>query len=185
LLAKSRIIQARDVSSEQGQSLELTYLSKDDEGYPGDLSVRVVFTVLADRNALKIEYSATTDKDTIVNLTNHAYFNLAGQGNGDILGHQLILDARKFTSVDPTLIPTGEMADVHSTPFDFLKPVAIGARIEADNEESIHTDPLSVSKRSISRILQIIRISRQPFLSPGRTISLRLHINSQPSNLIG
>ena len=131
-----RIWNARDVSSEQGQSLELTYLSKDgEEGYPGDLSVKVVFTVLADRNALKIEYSATTDKDTVVNLTNHAYFNLAGQGNGDILGHQLILKARKFTPVDTTLIPTGEMAEVHSTPFDFLKSVAIGARIEQNNEQ--------------------------------------------------
>jgi len=131
-----RIWNARDVSSEQGQSLELTYLSKDgEEGYPGDLSVKVVFTVLADRNALKIEYSATTDRDTVVNLTNHAYFNLAGQGNGDILGHQLILKATKFTPVDTTLIPTGEMADVHSTPFDFLKSVAIGARIEQNNEQ--------------------------------------------------
>ena len=131
-----RIWNARDVSSEQGQSLELTYLSKDgEEGYPGDLSVKVVFTVLADRNALKIEYSVTTDKDTVVNLTNHAYFNLAGQGNGDILGHQLILNARKFTPVDTTLIPTGEMAEVHSTPFDFLKSVAIGARIEQSNEQ--------------------------------------------------
>jgi aldose 1-epimerase len=126
---------AKEVPSKAGQALELTYLSKDgEEGFPGNLNVRVVFT-LTDTNELKIEYSATTDKDTVVNLTNHSYFNLAGQGTGDILGHQLMLVADKFTPVDSGLIPTGELRSVEGTPFDFRKSTAIGARINQDDEQ--------------------------------------------------
>jgi len=133
-----RVWNAKDVSSIAGQAVELCYLSKDgEEGYPGNLSAKVVFTVLADSNALKIEYRATTDKETIVNLTNHAYFNLAGQGNGNILGHQLTLHAGKFTPVDAALIPTGELRSVRNTPLDFLKLLAIGHRIAQDNEQLI------------------------------------------------
>ncbi len=133
-----RVWNAKEISTDAGQALELTYLSRDgEEGYPGNLSIAVVFTVSADRNALKIEYSATTDKETVVNLTNHAYFNLAGQGNGTILGHQLTLHAGKFTPVDASLIPTGVRQSVRNTPFDFLKPVAIGARIAKDDEQLI------------------------------------------------
>jgi aldose 1-epimerase len=131
-----KVWQARDISSSAGQALELTYLSKDgEEGYPGNLSVKVVFTVLAGRNALKIDYSATTDKNTVVNLTNHAYFNLGGQGNGDILKHELTLHASKFNPVDAGLIPTGELKSVAGTPFDFLHPTAIGARINQDDQQ--------------------------------------------------
>jgi aldose 1-epimerase len=127
---------AKDVSSSAGQALELTYLSKDgEEGYPGNLSVKVVFTVMAEKNALKIDYSATTDKDTVVNLTNHAYFNLSGQGNGDILRHEMQLHGSKFNPVDTGLIPTGELKAVAGTPFDFLKSTAIGARITQDDEQ--------------------------------------------------
>jgi aldose 1-epimerase len=127
---------AKDVSSSAGEALELTYLSKDgEEGFPGNLSVKVVYTLLADENALKIEYTATTDKDTVLNLTNHSYFNLAGQGNGDILQHQLALYASQITPVDATLIPTGALQDVHNTPFDFLQPIAIGARINMNDEQ--------------------------------------------------
>jgi aldose 1-epimerase len=119
---------ARPVSN----GIELTYVSKDGEaGYPGQLSAMVRYTLV--KGDLKIEYSATTDKDTVVNLTNHAYFNLAGQG--DILGHQLTLHASRFTPVDAGLIPTGELKPVESTPFDFRKPTAIGARISADDEQ--------------------------------------------------
>jgi aldose 1-epimerase len=112
--------------------VELTYLSKDGEaGYPGNLSAVVRYTLV--RGDLRIEYSATTDKDTVVNLTNHSYFNLAGQG--DILNHQLTLHASRFTPVDAGLIPTGELKSVESTPFDFRKATAIGARINADDEQ--------------------------------------------------
>ena len=128
---------AKEVSAKDGQSLELTYLSKDgEEGFPGNLSVRVIYT-LTDANELKIEYFATTDKKTVVNLTNHSYFNLLGVGPGmrDILGHVLMIEADKFTPVDAGLIPTGELRDVTGTPFDFRKPTAIGDRISADDEQ--------------------------------------------------
>jgi aldose 1-epimerase len=120
-----------------GQSLELTYLSKDgEEGYPGNLSVTVVYT-LTDNNELKIDYSATTDKDTVLNLTNHSYFNLAGQGEGDILNHQIMINADKFTPVDKGLIPTGELRDVANTPLDFRQPHVIGERIGSDYEQIV------------------------------------------------
>jgi aldose 1-epimerase len=114
--------------------VELSYLSKDGEaGYPGNLSVIVRYTLV--KGDLRIEYSATTDKDTVLNLTNHSYFNLAGQG--DILNHQLTLHASRFTPVDAGLIPTGELKSVESTPFDFRKTTAVGARIGA-NDEQLH-----------------------------------------------
>lgn len=114
--------------------VELSYLSKDGEaGFPGNLSTVVRYTLA--KGNLRIEYSATTDKDTVVNLTNHAYFNLAGQG--DILNHQLTLHASRFTPVDAGLIPTGERKSVEATPFDFRKATAVGARINA-NDEQLH-----------------------------------------------
>jgi aldose 1-epimerase len=126
---------ARPVAARGGQALELTYLSKDgEEGYPGNLNVRVVYT-LTNANELKIDYHATTDKDTVVNLTQHNYYNLAGQGNGDILGHQLMINASRFTPTDAGAIPTGELRPVRGTPFDFTRPTAIGARIEQDEEQ--------------------------------------------------
>jgi len=115
--------------------LELTYLSKDgEEGYPGNLNVTVTFHV-TDSGELRIDYAATTDKDTVVNLTNHSYFNLKGAGSGDVLGHILTLNAERFTPVDKTLIPTGELLGVAGTPFDFRRLTPIGARIDQDNDQ--------------------------------------------------
>jgi aldose 1-epimerase len=110
-------------------SLTLQYLSKDgEEGFPGNLNVTAIYT-LTDDNELKVDFKATTDKPTICNLTHHSYFNLAGQGRGDILGHEVYLNADKITPVDKELIPTGAFDDVTGTPFDFRQPTAIGARI--------------------------------------------------------
>lgn len=126
---------AKELRSAAGPALELTYLSKDgEEGYPGNLRVRVVYT-LTNNNELKIDYSATTDKDTITNLTHHSYFNLAGEGNGDILSHLVTLNASRFTPTDAGSIPTGELKSVRGTPFDFLKATPIGERINQDDEQ--------------------------------------------------
>jgi len=119
--------------SGDGPALKLQYVSKDgEEGYPGNLSVTAVYTLTED-NAVKLEYTATTDKDTVVNLTHHSYFNLAGRG--DILGHEVTIPASKFTPVDSTLIPTGELRPVEGTPFDFRSSTAIGARIQQSDEQ--------------------------------------------------
>ncbi|MGH9397614.1 MAG: aldose epimerase family protein [Terriglobia bacterium] len=116
-------------------SVELSYFSPDgEESYPGDLSVKVAYT-LTDDSGLRIEYTAATDKDTVINLTNHTYFNLAGEGNGSILGQEMMLNASQFTPIDASLIPTGELRRVEGTPLDFRKPIAIGQRIEEDDPQ--------------------------------------------------
>jgi aldose 1-epimerase len=129
--------QAREVSRRNGVALELTYISKDtEEGYPGKLTVTATYS-LSDANELRIEYSATTDKETVVNLTHHSYFNLAGAGAGDVLNHQLKINANRFTPVDETLIPTGELKTVKGTPFDFSRTTAIGSRISQADEQLV------------------------------------------------
>ena len=130
--------QVWDVTTKEGadgSSAIFSRTSKDgEEGYPGTLQARVTYT-LTEKNELIVEYHATTDKATPVNLTQHSYFNLAGEGSGTILDHQLTIGADRYTPVDATLIPTGELAPVQGTPFDFRKPTAIGARINEQNPQ--------------------------------------------------
>ena len=124
---------ARPVASELGPALELHYLSKHlEEGFPGNLDVTARYTLTND-GGLRVDFTATTDQRTIVNLTHHSYFNLAGKG--DVLGHKLHVNAERFTPVDATLISTGELRSVAGTPFDFRQATAIGARIDADDEQ--------------------------------------------------
>ncbi|WP_149499526.1 aldose epimerase family protein [Roseiconus lacunae] len=125
-----------DIQVEESKNaVKLSYLAKDgEEGYPGNLSCSVTYT-LTDENEIKVEYFATTDKATPVNLTQHTYFNLAGEGEGDILDHQLMINANRFTPVDETLIPTGKTPAVQGTPFDFTTAKAIGRDINSDNEQ--------------------------------------------------
>ncbi len=131
-----RIWTGVDRSRADAQVLELTYTSQDgEESYPGTLQVQVTYALPEEANELRIDYSATTDKDTVVNLTNHSYFNLSGVASQEILEHQLLLRALEFTPVDSTLIPTGELRAVCCGPFDFTKATAIGARINQGDEQ--------------------------------------------------
>ncbi|MFO1487306.1 MAG: aldose epimerase family protein [Verrucomicrobiota bacterium] len=123
------------LATDRTASLKLSYLSKDgDQGFPGNLKVTAVYTLTED-NALRVDFSATADKPTVVNLTHHSYFNLAGQG--DILNHEVVINADRFTPVDANQIPTGELRPVKGTPFDFTTARKIGERID-DNDEQIH-----------------------------------------------
>jgi aldose 1-epimerase len=129
------IWQAREFKDNEKIGLELSYLSKDmEEGYPGNLNVKVTYS-LNNQNELSIDYEAVTDKKTICNLTNHSYFNLAGEGKGNILNHQLVIHADSITPVNEHLIPTGEPMAVQGTPFDFRSGKKMGEEIDSNNEQ--------------------------------------------------
>ena len=130
--------QVWDAKQLDEQNLELSYTAKDgEEGFPGTMTLKVLFTVTED-NELKLTYHATTDKPTVLNVTNHAFFNLEGEGNGDILDHELLVNADAFTPVDATAIPTGEIRNVKGTPLDFTEMKRVGDRIDADYDQLKH-----------------------------------------------
>ena len=130
-----RVWQAEEVKSDLGPALKLTYKSADmEEGYPGNLILNVTYTLTND-NELRIDYNATTDKETILNPTHHSYFNLSGDPSNTILNEKLMIAAEKFTPINDELIPTGKLQDVAGTPMDFRQPTPIGSRINEDYDQ--------------------------------------------------
>lgn len=131
-----RVWQGEPFENKHGAGVKFTYMSKDgEEGYPGNLKAEVTYTLPIDKNELEIEYQATTDKPTVLNLTNHSYFNLAGEGRGDVLAQEIMVRADKFTPVDVNLIPTGELRSVKGTPMDLTKPTPIGLHVDDKYEQ--------------------------------------------------
>jgi aldose 1-epimerase len=168
--------QAKPMDTPVGQAVEFTYVSPDgEEGYPGRLEVKVRYTLRSTRNELHIDYWATTDKPTPVNLTNHSYFNLAGAGAETVLDHELWVNADHYTPTDETLIPTGKVAAVAGTPLDFTQPTRLGARIDQlVKTAAIGYDHNFVLKTSSDDLPLIARL-REP--SSGRVMTVH---TSQP-----
>jgi aldose 1-epimerase len=150
---------AEPVPTSEGAAVKFSYLSKDgEEGYPGNCKVEVVYT-LTENNELRIDYTVTTDKDTPVNVTNHSYWNLAGAENGGILNHQMMINADRYTPVDATLIPTGELKPVAGTVMDFRKPTAIGARIKQVGGDPVGYDHNYVLNGGGKKLDLVARVS--------------------------
>ena len=165
---------AQPMATTHGPALILAYVSQDgEEGFPGNLQVTAIYTLTED-NALKLEFTATTDKPTICNLTHHSYFNLAGQGNENIMNHVVHINADRFTPVDINLIPTGELRPVAGTPFDFRQPTTIGARINDPNDEQIKFaggyDDNWVLNQPAPKALSLAASVREP--TTGRTMEV-------------
>lgn len=169
------IWKAKPFENKFGQGVRFTYTSPDgEEGYPGNLKIVVSYTVAPEANRLTINYKATTDQATPVNLTNHAYFNLSGQGSETVLNHRLTLNADRYTPVDDTLIPTGEIADVEGTVLDFRKAKKIGARVEQLTETAAlgydHNFVLNPKPADSSRRFNLAAVLADP--SSGRTLRI-------------
>jgi aldose 1-epimerase len=154
--------QAEVVNNEGKESLELSYLSKDgEEGYPGNLKVKVTYSVTED-NELKIDYYGVSDKDTVVNLTNHSYFNLSGHSSGDILGHKVMINADNFTPADKESLPTGEIREVKGTPMDFTALTTVGKNIDSDYDQIVfgggydHNWILNVSGKAPEKAAEVV-----------------------------
>lgn len=161
--------QAEIVDSDEGQSVRFSYLSVDgEEGYPGNLAVTVTYTLLTDENTLRLDYSGETDKPTLINLTNHAYFNLDDGGNAG--AHVMTLNADTYTVFDETLIPTGEIRSVHGTPLDFTRPTPIGARADQLAENRIY-DHNFVLNREVGDT-GLVLAARVQGASSGRTLEV-------------
>jgi aldose 1-epimerase len=164
-----------DRSTPTAQVVEFSYTSPDgEEGFPGTLKVTVTYTVPADKNEVRIDYSATTEKDTVVNLTNHSYFNLSGMPTQEILNHEVMIRAEMFTPVNSTQIPTGEVRPVAGTPFDFQKSTAIGARINNNSEQLKIGGGYDLNwvldKKGKPQILQLAAEAHEP--ASGRVLSV-------------
>jgi aldose 1-epimerase len=156
-----KVWHAEIVKKDHNECIELTYRSKDgEENYPGNLDVKVTYT-LTDENAIELDYFAISDKDTVVNLTNHSYFNLSGHASGDILKHQVMINADKFTVSDKESIPTGEIRNVKGTPMDLTKLTTIGDGIDSDYEQIVfaggydHNWVLNVSGKSPEKSAEV------------------------------
>jgi aldose 1-epimerase len=149
---------AEPLTTDSAVGVKFTYLSKDgEEGYPGNLDITALYTLTND-NEMIVDFAATTDAATPVNLTNHCYWNLGGAGSGTILDHELMLAADQYVPVDETLIPTGKLADVKGTPFDFTSPEKIGARIEQIDSDPVGYDHCYVLRGQIGESKLAVRV---------------------------